>query len=204
MSSTSDERPLTEGSDASHARLRCRLPLGGSGRTDLRRGPPCPEAGGHAHVPDGVHGFRLRHDAGSGSGVPEVRARERGHPRPPHRRRALDRSNERQAIPEGRPGRMGELESRGPSKGEDLHGHLARPRRPQDGGQGRATSPDLKGKRYDDPLVMKAYLSYCRRAVEFFKPDYLAIGIETNEIHDAGAKTWRAYVTLHERPDLPV
>jgi uncharacterized protein (TIGR03067 family) len=56
---------------------------------------------------------------------------------------------------------------------------------------------ELSGKAYDDPLVMKAYLNYCRRAVEFFKPDYLAIGIETNEIHDAGAKTWRAYVTLH-------
>ena len=33
---------------------------------------------------------------------------------------------------------------------------------------------ELKGKRYDDPLVMTAYLSYCRRAIEFFKPDYLA------------------------------
>jgi hypothetical protein len=32
---------------------------------------------------------------------------------------------------------------------------------------------ELKGRRYDDPLVMKAYLSYCRRAIEFFKPDYL-------------------------------
>ena len=72
---------------------------------------------------------------------------------------------------------------------------------------------ELKGKAYDDPLVMKAYLSYCRRAIEFFKPDYLAIGIETNEIHDAGAKTWQAYVTLHkhvyaelkkEHPELPI
>jgi len=71
----------------------------------------------------------------------------------------------------------------------------------------------LSGKTYDDPLVMKTYLSYCRRAIEFFKPDYLAIGIETNEIHDAGAKTWQAYVTLHkhvyselkkEHPELPI
>ena len=29
---------------------------------------------------------------------------------------------------------------------------------------------------------MKAYLAYCRRMVEFFKPDYLGIGIEVNEI----------------------
>ncbi|HYH63227.1 MAG TPA: TIGR03067 domain-containing protein [Urbifossiella sp.] len=29
----------------------------------------------------------------------------------------------------------------------------------------------LKGKPYDDPAVMAAYLNYCRRAVEFFRPD---------------------------------
>ena len=71
----------------------------------------------------------------------------------------------------------------------------------------------LRGKAYDDPAVMQAYLNYCRRAVEYFKPDYLAIGIEVNEIHDAGAKAWDAYATLHrhvyaamkkEHPDLPV
>ena len=46
---------------------------------------------------------------------------------------------------------------------------------------------------------MKAYLNYCRRAVEFFKPDYLSIGIEVNEIHrDGGPKKWDAYVALHQ------
>jgi hypothetical protein len=69
---------------------------------------------------------------------------------------------------------------------------------------------ELKGKSYDDPLVMKAYLNYCRRAVEFFKPDYLCIGIETNEI---SGKAWRGYVVLHkhvytelkkEHPALPI
>lgn len=73
---------------------------------------------------------------------------------------------------------------------------------------------ELVGKAYDDPLVMKAYLNYCRRAVEFFKPDYLAIGIEVNEIHrDGGPKKWDAYVALHQhiyneikkdRKDLPI
>lgn len=58
---------------------------------------------------------------------------------------------------------------------------------------------ELVGKAYDDPLVMKAYLAYCRRAIEYFKPDYLCIGIEVNEIHrDGGAKKWDAYVTLHK------
>ena len=58
---------------------------------------------------------------------------------------------------------------------------------------------ELNGKGYDDPLVMKAYLNYCRRAIEFFKPDYLAIGIEVNEIfRDGGPKKWNAYIALHQ------
>lgn len=79
--------------------------------------------------------------------------------------------------------------------------------------KGGPVPPELTGKSYDDPLVLKAYLNYCRRAIEFFGPDYLAIGIETNEIYSSGADKWRAYVTLHqyiyrelkkERPILPI
>jgi len=73
--------------------------------------------------------------------------------------------------------------------------------------------PELKGKSYDDPLVKRAFLTYCRRCIDFFKPDYLAIGIEANEIFSAGAAKWRAYVELHrylyrelkkEHPGLPI
>lgn len=73
--------------------------------------------------------------------------------------------------------------------------------------------PELRDKPYDDPLVKKAFLTYCRRSIEFFKPDYLAIGIEANELFNSGARTWRAYVELHrhvygelkkEHPDLPI
>ena len=72
---------------------------------------------------------------------------------------------------------------------------------------------ELKGKAYDDPPVRAAYLRYCREAVRFFRPDYLAIGIEVNEIHSASAAAWRAYAELHrhvygelkkEHPKLPV
>jgi len=56
---------------------------------------------------------------------------------------------------------------------------------------------ELKGKGYDHPLVKKAFLNYCRRAVEFFRPDYLCIGIEVNEIYPKGADKWRAYAELH-------
>jgi hypothetical protein len=72
---------------------------------------------------------------------------------------------------------------------------------------------ELGGKSYDDPLVMKAYLTYCRRMIEFFTPDYLAIGIEVNEIYQAGPDKWRAYASLHrhvyqelkkDHPNLPI
>ncbi len=56
---------------------------------------------------------------------------------------------------------------------------------------------ELRGKSYDDPTVMKAYLSYCRRMLEIFQPDYLAIGIEVNEIYQVGPDKWKAYAALH-------
>ncbi len=73
--------------------------------------------------------------------------------------------------------------------------------------------PELRGKSYDDPAVKRAYLNYCRRSIEFFRPDFLAIGIEVNEIFSAGADKWRAYADLHrhvyrelkrEHPGLPI
>ena len=72
---------------------------------------------------------------------------------------------------------------------------------------------ELVGKSYDDPVVMKAYLSYCRRMIEFFQPDYLGIGIEVNEIYQVGPDKWRAYAALHrhvyqelkkDHPNLPI
>jgi hypothetical protein len=73
--------------------------------------------------------------------------------------------------------------------------------------------PELRGKSYDDPAVKRAYLNYCRRSIEFFQPDFLAIGIEVNEIFSGGADKWRAYAELHrhvygelkrEHPGLPI
>src|SRR6185503_17444343 len=73
--------------------------------------------------------------------------------------------------------------------------------------------PELRGKSYDDPAVQRAYLNYCRHSIEFFRPDFLAIGIEVNEIFSAGTDKWRAYAELHrhvyrelkrEHPGLPI
>ncbi len=71
----------------------------------------------------------------------------------------------------------------------------------------------LKGKSYDDALVKKTFLNYCKRGINFFKPDFLAIGIEVNEIYSAGPDKWNAYTELHryvyeqlkaEHKDLPI
>ena len=69
------------------------------------------------------------------------------------------------------------------------------------------------GKAFDDPVIKTAYLNYCRRAVQHFEPDYLAIGIEVNElIHHSGDK-WAGFVELYRHtyselkkthPDLPI
>lgn len=73
---------------------------------------------------------------------------------------------------------------------------------------------ELRGKQYSDPLVQQAYLRYCKRMIEFFDPDYLAIGIEVNEIWGVIFKReWNAYLDLHkyvyqqlkrDHPDLPI
>ncbi|MBN1817448.1 MAG: hypothetical protein JW828_08805 [Sedimentisphaerales bacterium] len=72
---------------------------------------------------------------------------------------------------------------------------------------------ELRGKPYDDEQVRKAYLNYCRRAIAFFKPDYLGIGIEVNEIFQNSPNAWKGYVRLHryiyrqikmEHPELKV
>ena len=44
---------------------------------------------------------------------------------------------------------------------------------------------------------MQAYLSCSGHMLEFFQPDYLAIGIEVNETVQAGSDTWKAYAALH-------
>ena len=59
--------------------------------------------------------------------------------------------------------------------------------------------PDLfKEKAFDDPVVKKAYLNYCRRAADYFEPDYMAIGIEVNELFHNAPQMWPSFVELHK------
>jgi hypothetical protein len=61
-----------------------------------------------------------------------------------------------------------------------------------------ALPAEFKGKTFSDPIVKQAYLSYCKRAIAFFQPEYLAIGIEVNElVYNAPDKT-AAYTELHK------
>src|ERR1700722_1801902 len=71
----------------------------------------------------------------------------------------------------------------------------------------------FKGKAFNDPIVKQAYLSYCKRAVDFFQPEYLAIGIEVNELAYNAPDKAAGYAELHEyvykelkkdHPKLPI
>jgi hypothetical protein len=74
-------------------------------------------------------------------------------------------------------------------------------------------NPDPWNKKdLDDPLVAKAYLNFCREMIRRFKPDYMAYGIEVNNLIKVPAK-WKKfvpfvrdiYMTLKkENPQLPL
>jgi hypothetical protein len=72
---------------------------------------------------------------------------------------------------------------------------------------------EFKGKTFNDPIVKKAYLNYCKRAIDFFKPEFLAIGIEFNEITLNAPEKGPEYAELHKYiytelkksyPELPI
>lgn len=65
----------------------------------------------------------------------------------------------------------------------------------------------------DSEIVRRAYLSHCLRAIAYFSPDYLAIGLEVNLLLKKRPSEWPKYVALHryvyeeikkQHPKLPV
>ena len=50
----------------------------------------------------------------------------------------------------------------------------------------------------DHPDVEKAYLNYARQVIEYFQPNYFAIGIEVNVAQVNAPETWSAYKKLHK------
>lgn len=66
---------------------------------------------------------------------------------------------------------------------------------------------------FDDPMVIKAYLNYCRRIIDFSDPDYFAYGIEINASFRENSRAFKAYLTFadtvyhtlkNEYPNLPI
>jgi hypothetical protein len=55
---------------------------------------------------------------------------------------------------------------------------------------------ELKGKAFGDRQLTAAYANYCRRMVEFFRPDYLLTGIESNELLNNQPDQWIGYVAM--------
>lgn len=78
----------------------------------------------------------------------------------------------------------------------------------------RATlGPPWADAAFDDPEVVAAFTRHAINTVEFFRPDYLAIGIEVNLLAELAPDQWGAYLSLHRQtwaelhsryPSLPV
>ncbi|MBI3855632.1 MAG: hypothetical protein HY293_08065 [Planctomycetes bacterium] len=81
------------------------------------------------------------------------------------------------------------------------------------GSEENMPNPDPWNKKdLDDPLVAKAYLNFCREMIRRYHPDYLAYGIEVNNLIKAPAK-WKKFVPFakdlytalkKDNPQMPV
>lgn len=80
-------------------------------------------------------------------------------------------------------------------------------------GDNKPLSEEWRSAAFDDQKVIKAYTNYVLRAVEFFKPDFLAVGVEVNILISNVPKKWDSYLALNRsvyetvkthHPDLPV
>lgn len=68
-------------------------------------------------------------------------------------------------------------------------------------------------KTFDDPMVITAYVNYCRDLIDRFDPAYFNFAIEANELGVSSPDEWGAYMTLiaatyttlkREYPGMPV
>ncbi len=76
-----------------------------------------------------------------------------------------------------------------------------------------ALPPPFDTATFDTPIVKAAYLSHCRRAIEHYNPDYLAIALEANILMNNNPAAWSALKVLLEEtyaalkldyPELPI
>jgi hypothetical protein len=73
--------------------------------------------------------------------------------------------------------------------------------------------PDWQNARFSDQKVKQAYLNYCLRTIEFFRPDYFNFAIEANLLLGNAPRLWADYLDLHQfvyqelkrtHPQLPI
>jgi hypothetical protein len=64
--------------------------------------------------------------------------------------------------------------------------------------KGSSVPSQLRGAAFDNPALINAYTNYVRRAVQFFRPSYLNLGVENGEMAQRDPAHWPAYVTMVE------
>ena len=70
---------------------------------------------------------------------------------------------------------------------------------PAPGEQDNSSLPsELRDARLDDPKVKQAFLTYARRAIKQFNPDFLNIGIEAGELAARDPKRWPQFEALYD------
>jgi hypothetical protein len=80
-------------------------------------------------------------------------------------------------------------------------------------GDNQPLTPPWSGYAFNHVDVKTAYLNYCRRVIDYFDPDYIAVGVEVNLLKHFTPSAWAAYLELHqsvyaalksEYPSLPI
>lgn len=62
--------------------------------------------------------------------------------------------------------------------------------------ENRLLPPQWRNRKLDDPAVKIAFTNYAKRAIQFFSPDYLIIGIEANLALDPDPAAYSRFVAL--------
>lgn len=51
---------------------------------------------------------------------------------------------------------------------------------------------------FRDEQVKTAYLNYCRKVIDYFKPDYFAMAVEVNLLYKSRPDLWSEYLSFHK------
>jgi hypothetical protein len=62
--------------------------------------------------------------------------------------------------------------------------------------EGSSSAERFRGASFDDPAIVEAYTIYAQRAVRYFKPAYLNLGVENGELAYRRPSEWSSYVGL--------